>query len=68
VIVTTQHMCQRGPLVPGDRVVIRKGVFREMEGEVIEVDVLRGIVRVRIKIFDRDAPVEVGVGEVERLP
>ncbi len=66
--MTTQHMCQRGPLVPGDRVVIRKGVFREMEGEVIEVDVLRGIVRVRIKIFDRDAPVEVGVGEVERLP
>jgi transcriptional antiterminator NusG len=43
----------------GDRVKIREGMFANMEGEVSEILEAKGLVRVMLKIFGREVPVEL---------
>jgi transcriptional antiterminator NusG len=43
----------------GDRVKIREGMFAGMEGEVSDILEAKGLVRVMLKIFGREVPVEL---------
>lgn len=51
----------------GDRVKIREGSFAGMEGEVAEILEQKGTVRVMLKIFGRDVPVEVESWQLEAI-
>lgn len=51
----------------GDRVKIREGSFAGMEGEVAEILEQKGTVRVMLKIFGRDVPVEVESWQLEAV-
>ena len=50
----------------GERVKIREGTFANMEGEVSEILEAKGLVRVMLKIFGRDVPVELEDWQIER--
>ena len=49
----------------GDRVKIKDGTFAGMEGDVIEVLERRAILRVMLRIFGRDVPVELEYWQIE---
>jgi transcriptional antiterminator NusG len=49
----------------GDRVKIKEGTFAGMEGEVSEILEAKGLVRVMLKIFGRDVPVELEYWQME---
>jgi transcriptional antiterminator NusG len=51
----------------GDLVKIREGSFAGMEGEVAEILEQKGTVRVMLKIFGRDVPVEVESWQLEAV-
>ncbi len=44
---------------PGDRVTITEGPFEDFDAVVDEVPTERGLVRVMLNIFGREAPIEV---------
>ena len=56
------------PLRRGDRVQVTNGNFAGMEGEVIKLLELRGLVRVELTIFGRPVPVELELWQVDALP
>lgn len=49
----------------GDKVKIREGMFSGMEGEVSEILEAKGLVRVMLKIFGREVPVELEDWQIE---
>jgi transcriptional antiterminator NusG len=52
--------------VPGDHVVINEGPFQNYEGTIDEVMPDKGMVRVLVTIFGRQAPVELEYWQVEK--
>jgi transcription termination/antitermination protein NusG len=55
----------RPGLQPGDRIRIKDGTFVGLEGEVKQVDVIRGLVRVELTIYGRPVPVQLEYWQVE---
>lgn len=51
----------------GDRVKVKDGMFAGMEGEVNEILEAKGLVRVMLKIFGRDVPVELESWQLEHI-
>lgn len=51
----------------GDRVKVKDGMFANMEGEVNEILEAKGLVRVMLKIFGRDVPVELESWQLEHI-
>jgi transcriptional antiterminator NusG len=51
----------------GDRVKIKEGMFANMEGEVSEILEAKGLVRVMLKVFGRDVPVELEHWQIEHV-
>jgi len=51
----------------GDRVKIKEGMFANMEGEVSEILEAKGLVRVMLKVFGRDVPVELEYWQIEHV-
>jgi transcriptional antiterminator NusG len=49
----------------GDHVKIKEGTFAGMEGDVNEILEAKGLVRVMLKIFGRDVPVELEYWQIE---
>jgi transcriptional antiterminator NusG len=49
----------------GDHVKIREGTFAGMEGDVNDILEAKGLVRVMLKIFGRDVPVELEDWQIE---
>jgi transcriptional antiterminator NusG len=49
----------------GDHVKIKEGTFAGMEGDVNEIQEAKGVVKVMLKIFGRDVPVELEYWQVE---
>jgi transcriptional antiterminator NusG len=49
----------------GDHVKIKEGTFAGMEGDVSEIQEAKGVVKVMLKIFGRDVPVELEYWQVE---
>lgn len=50
-----------------DLVEITQGVFKGMQGKVIEVDREKGRLKVMISVFNRETPVEVDILQVKKL-
>ena len=51
----------------GDRVKVKDGIWKEMEGEVKDILEAKSMVRVELTIFGRPVPVELEYWHVERL-
>ena len=51
----------------GDLVEITQGVFKGIQGKVIEIDRERGRLKVLISVFNRETPVEVDILQVKKL-
>lgn len=49
----------------GEHIKVKDGMFAGMEGEVSEILEAKGLVRVMLKIFGRDVPVELEYWQVE---
>jgi transcriptional antiterminator NusG len=49
----------------GDHVKIKEGTFAGMEGDVSDILEAKGLVRVMLKIFGRDVPVELEYWQIE---
>lgn len=50
----------------GDLVVINQGIFKSMQGKVVDIDKERGRLKVIITIFNRETPVEVDVSQIKK--
>jgi transcriptional antiterminator NusG len=51
----------------GDHIKVKDGMFAGMEGEVNEILEAKGLVRVMLKIFGRDVPVELEHWQIEHM-
>lgn len=51
----------------GDHVKITEGTFENFEGQVEEVDVQKGKVKVNVTIFGRPTPIELEYWKIEKL-
>jgi transcriptional antiterminator NusG len=51
----------------GDHIKVKDGMFAGMEGEVSEILEAKGLVRVMLKIFGRDVPVELEYWQIEHV-
>lgn len=49
----------------GEHIKVKDGMFAGMEGEVSEILEAKGLVRVMLKIFGRDVPVELEYWQIE---
>lgn len=50
-----------------DLVEITQGVFKGMQGKIVEVDREKGRLKVMVSIFNRETPVEVDILQVKKL-
>lgn len=50
----------------GERVRIKEGAFENFDGEIEEIDVERGKLKIMVSIFGRMTPVELEFSQVER--
>jgi transcriptional antiterminator NusG len=53
-------------MVPGDKIIVLSGPFKDFEGEVIEVSPERSKLKALLSIFGRDTPVELEFNQVEK--
>ena len=53
--------------VPGDYVIIKEGPFQNYEGSVDEVLPDKGLVRVLVSIFGRQAPIELEYWQIQKV-
>jgi len=51
----------------GEHIKVKDGMFAGMEGEVSEILEAKGLVRVMLKIFGRDVPVELEYWQIEHV-
>jgi len=51
-------------LAKNDLIKITEGPFKDYTGKISEVNAARGMVTVRVNIFDRDTPLELGFDQV----
>lgn len=58
---------QRVDLVPGENVRVVAGPFENFIGQVEEVNVEKGKVRVMISMFGRETPVELDFAQIEKI-
>lgn len=61
-------MSDDAPILPRNRVRITAGTFEGFEAVVVAVDVPTATVSAEIHIFGVATPVEVPVGDVQRMP
>lgn len=54
-------------VVPGDRVKITDGPFKDFDGKVSEIDQERGRIKVFVTIFGRETPVELDFLQIKKL-
>ena len=53
--------------IPGDYVIIKEGPFQNYEGSVDEVLPDKGLVRVLVSIFGRQAPIELEYWQIQKV-
>jgi len=53
-------------MVPGDKITVLSGPFKDFDGEVIEVSPERSKLKALLSIFGRDTPVELEFNQVEK--
>ena len=53
-------------LAVGDRILVLLGLFKDFEGEVIEISPERGKLKALLSIFGRDTPVELEFNQIEK--
>ncbi len=53
-------------MLPGDKILVLSGPFKDFEGEVVEVSPERSKLKVLLSIFGRDTPVELEFNQVEK--
>lgn len=58
---------REAPFVKGDKVKITEGTLKGREGEVVDVDLDKGVLTVRVSLFGRPQEVPVKFTQVERL-
>jgi transcriptional antiterminator NusG len=58
---------RRAPFEKGDMVRIAAGPFENFHGRIEEINIPKEKLRVLVSIFGRETPVEVDLGDVERL-
>ena len=66
-VVATTPAAPRIDFDRGDHVKVKDGMFAGMEGEVNEILEAKGLVRVMLKIFGRDVPVELEYWQIEHV-
>ena len=54
-------------LATGDKIMVLSGPFKEFEGEVVEVSAERNKLKALLSIFGRETPVELEVGQVQKI-
>jgi transcription termination/antitermination protein NusG len=68
-----KEVVQEAPVAPkidfhkGEHIKVKDGMFAGMEGEVSEILEAKGLVRVMLKIFGRDVPVELEYWQIEHV-
>jgi transcriptional antiterminator NusG len=50
----------------GDLVIISQGIFKGMQGKIVDIDRERGKLKVIITIFNRETPIEIDVSQIKR--
>ena len=50
----------------GDRILVLSGLFKDFEGEVVEISPERAKLKALLSIFGRDTPVELEFNQVEK--
>lgn len=55
------------PMLPGEMVHITEGPFKDMEGKVDDIDLVRGKLRVLVNMFGRETPVELDFLQVKKI-
>ncbi len=58
---------REAPFIKGDKVKITEGTLKGREGEVVDVDLDKGVLTVRVSLFGRPQEVPVKFTQVERL-
>jgi transcriptional antiterminator NusG len=53
-------------MLPGDKILVLSGPFKDFEGEVIEVSPERSKLKALLSIFGRDTPVELEFNQVQK--
>jgi transcriptional antiterminator NusG len=53
-------------LTIGDRILVLSGLFKDFEGEVIEISPERSKLKALLSIFGRDTPVELEFNQIEK--
>lgn len=53
-------------MMPGDKILVLSGPFKDFEGEVIEVSPERSKLKALLSIFGRDTPVELEFNQVQK--
>ena len=54
-------------ILPGEVVHITEGPFKDLEGKVDDIDVVRGKLRVLVNMFGRETPVELDFLQVRKI-
>ena len=60
-------MTRAAPLRIDELVRVRSGPFASFRGTVVEIDEAGGRVKVAVEIYGRETPVDLALGEVEKL-
>jgi transcription termination/antitermination protein NusG len=62
-----QEPVRKIDLVEGDKITVLSGPFKDFEGEIVEVAAERSKLKALLSIFGRDTPVELEVGQVQKI-
>jgi transcription termination/antitermination protein NusG len=62
-----QEPVRKIDLAAGDKITVLAGPFKDFEGEIIEVAAERSKLKALLSIFGRDTPVELEVGQVQKI-
>jgi transcription termination/antitermination protein NusG len=62
-----QEPVRKIDLAEGDKITVLSGPFKDFEGEIVEVAAERSKLKALLSIFGRDTPVELEVGQVQKI-
>jgi transcription termination/antitermination protein NusG len=62
-----QEPVRKIDLTEGDKITVLSGPFKDFEGEIVEVAAERSKLKALLSIFGRDTPVELEVGQVQKI-